>query len=66
MLRTRGYEWVGEPWTLVLSADMALMPGLVLAGDLAYFDNDLDPEEAEDFTGDDSGWVWVSRLEFEF
>jgi predicted porin len=66
VLRTRGYEGVGEPWNLVLSADMALLPGLVLAGDLAYFDNDLDPEEAEDFTGDDSGWVWVTRLEVEF
>lgn len=66
VLRTRGYEGVGEPWNLVLSADAALLPGLVLAGDVAYFDNDLDGRDVEDFTGDDSGWVWVTRLELEF
>lgn len=65
VLQTKNYEGVGEPWNLVFSADAELMPGLVLAGDLAYFDNDLDAD-AEEPTGGDSGWVWVTRLEVAF
>ena len=42
VLGTSGYDGVGEPWNLVLSADLELAPGLLLAGDVAYFDNDLD------------------------
>jgi hypothetical protein len=41
------------------------MPGMVLAGDVAWFDNDLDAE-AREATGDDRGWVWVTRLELAF
>lgn len=65
VLRTEGYEGVGEPWNLVLSADKDLMPGLVLAGDLAWFDNDLD-REAREATDGDSGLAWVTRLELAF
>lgn len=65
VLRTAGYPDLGEPWNLVLSADTELLPGVVLAGDVARFDNDLDPD-AEMPTGNDRGWVWVARLEVEF
>lgn len=65
VLRTENYPGVGEPWNLVLSADTELLPGLVLAGDVAYFDNDLD-SEAQEPLGGDSGWVWVTRLEVAF
>lgn len=65
VLRTRGYDGVGEPWNLVVSADLELMPGLLLAGDVAYLDNDLDVETREP-TGGDDGVVWVTRLELAF
>lgn len=65
VLRTHNYPGVGEPWNLVFSADTELLPGVVLAGDVAYFDNDLDPE-ARELTGGDSGWVWVTRLDVAF
>lgn len=65
VLRARGYEGVGRPWNLVLSADTDLLPGLALEGDLAYVANDLD-REAREPTGGDRGWVWVTRLELTF
>ena len=65
VLNTSGYAGVGEPWNLVLSADLEIVPGLTLAGDLAYFDNDLD-RTAKDVTGGDRGWVWVAKLEVAF
>ena len=65
VLRTQGYEGVGEPWNLVLSASLDLAEGLTLAGDVAYFDNDLVPE-AHELTGGDDGLVWVTRLEVAF
>jgi hypothetical protein len=65
VLDTDGYPGVGEPWNLVFSADAELLPGLVLAGDVAYFDNDLD-REGRDAAGGDRGWVWVTRLELAF
>ena len=55
----------GDRVNLVLSADLDLVPGLMLAGDLAYFDNDLD-RAAKDVTGGDRGWVWVAKLEVAF
>ena len=33
---------LNEPQNLVVSADIGLMPGLVLAGDVGWFDNDAD------------------------
>ena len=36
-----------------------------VAGDIAYFDNDLDREAREPSGGDD-GMVWVTRLELAF
>ena len=65
VLWTKGYEGVGEPWNLALSADLDLAEGLVLMGDVAWFDNDLDGD-ARAFTGDDRGLVWVARLEIAF
>jgi outer membrane protein OmpU len=54
-----------EPYNIVASADFALMPGLVLAGDVGYFDNDVD--DADDFgVDDDNGWVYVVRLGLAF
>ena len=65
VVSTSGYAGIGEPWNLVLSADLELAPGLLLAGDVAYFDNDLD-RAAKDATGGDRGWVWVAKLEVSF
>jgi hypothetical protein len=48
---------------LVFSADIGLMPGLVLAGDVGYFDNDVD---AGPNKNDDDGWQAVSRLRLAF
>jgi hypothetical protein len=53
---------VDKPSNLVISADIALVPGLVLAGDLGLFDNDA--------TGDadtgDTGWQAIGRLGLAF
>ncbi len=65
VLDTDNYAGVGKPWNIVLSADMELMPGLVLAGDAAWFTNDFD-EETRTATGGDSGLVWVTRFEVVF
>ena len=47
-------------YNLVLSADIALAPGLVLAGDVSKFDND----GTGDISGD--GWAAVGRLAVAF
>jgi hypothetical protein len=65
VLETRGYEGVGEPWNLVLSATLDIAEGLTLAGDVAYFDNDLE-RGAREPTGGDSGLVWVTQLAVSF
>lgn len=65
VISTSGYAGVGEPWNLVLSADLEIVPGLILAGDVGYFDNDLDPW-TKDATGGDRGWLWVAKLEVVF
>jgi outer membrane protein OmpU len=65
VLRTANYPGVGEPWSVAFSADTELLPGITLAGDVAYFENDLDPA-AEEPTGGDNGWIWVTRLEVAF
>jgi predicted porin len=54
---------VDEPKNIVASADIALMPGLVLAGDVGYFDNDVTAGPSED---DDDGWQAVTRLRLAF
>ena len=53
-----------EPYTLVASADYGIAPGLVLQGDIAYFDSDVkgDPANADD----DKGWFAVTALALEF
>jgi hypothetical protein len=52
-----------ESQNLVFSADTALMPGLVLAGDFSLFDNNRD----DDIEGvDDDGYVWVVRVGLAF
>jgi outer membrane protein OmpU len=65
VLDTDGYDGVGRPWNLALSADGEPLEGVILAGDLVYFDNDLD-RDARRETGGDSGWVWLARLEVVF
>ena len=65
VLDTAGQPGVGTPWNLVMSADVVLAPGLMLAGDLAYFDNDLERTVRDD-VGGDRGWVWVAKLELAF
>jgi hypothetical protein len=59
---TNGVE-IGDAYNLVVSADVGLMPGLVLAGDVGFFDND-----AEDTPNglDDSGYQAVARLGLNF
>lgn len=52
---------LGAPHVVVVSADYGLMPGLVLQGDLARFDNDSKGEE-----GDGRGWLGVLALAVEF
>jgi hypothetical protein len=47
-------------YNAVLSADIALAPGLVLAGDVSKFDND----GTGDISGD--GWAAVGRLAVAF
>jgi hypothetical protein len=47
---------------LVVSADYAIAPGLVLAGDVSWFDNDTDVDTG---TGD-TGWAAVGRLAVAF
>jgi hypothetical protein len=55
---------VDEPANLVFSADVGLMPGLVLAGDIGYFDNDA----SGDLPGslEDDGYQAVARLGLAF
>jgi outer membrane protein OmpU len=52
-----------EPFNLVFSADYALLPGLLLVGDVGAFDNDgTDP----DYPGGDKGWQAVVALDLVF
>lgn len=54
---------VEDPQNLVLSADIGLMPGMVLAGDVGWFDNDVKSGPAK---GDDDGVQVVGRLGVNF
>jgi predicted porin len=49
-----------KPSNLVVSADIALMPGVVLAGDVGFFNNDV--RSGTDFGTGDDGWQTVGRL----
>ena len=53
---------VDKASNLVVSADYALAPGLVLAGDVGFFDNDAAGGAA---TGD-KGWQAVGRVGLAF
>ena len=55
---------IGEPQNLVVSADVGLMPGLVLAGDIGYFDNDAEGNLPGSL--DDDGYQAVARLGLAF
>jgi hypothetical protein len=55
---------LGEPWTVILSANVGLMPGLVLAADFGYFDNDVEGEVVN--ADDDNGWQGVTPLGLAF
>lgn len=61
---------VSDPYNIVVSADIGLMPGLVLAGDVGFFNNDANYNPAADPTGngdvDDSGVQAVARLGLSF
>lgn len=65
VLHAKAFTDVGEPWNVALSADYGLFEGVVLAADLAYFDNDLD-RAAREPVGGDSGLAWITRLEVAF
>ena len=53
-----------EAYNVVFSADYALAPGLVLAGDVSMFDNDQVDEDATG-TGD-TGWTAVGSFRLSF
>jgi outer membrane protein OmpU len=53
-----------EPYNIVGGADFALMPGLVLGGEVAYFNNDID--DGALLTGDDDGYVYLGTLRLAF
>jgi hypothetical protein len=55
---------IDEPMNLVVSADLGLMPGLVLAGDVGYFDNDASGSLPGSL--DDDGYQAVARLGLAF
>jgi hypothetical protein len=55
-----------SPSNLVFSADVGLMPGLVLAGDVGFFDNDLDGDTEDALGVDSDGWQAVVRLGLAF
>jgi len=54
-----------EPSNLVVSADVGLMPGLVLAGDVGFFDNDVNGT-VPGTNVDDNGWQAVVRIGLDF
>jgi outer membrane protein OmpU len=57
-------QGVGDSaYNVVFSADYALAPGLVLAGDVAVFDNDA---VGDDQTTGDTGWTAVGRFAVAF
>ena len=58
----RNVVGVDKASNLVVSADIALAPGLVLAGDVGFFDNDA---EGGAPTGD-AGWQAVGRVGLAF
>jgi predicted porin len=64
MLDTSDFYAGEEPSNLVFSADYALMPGLVLAGDVGVFDNDV--RSGLDTGTGDKGWQAVGRLGLAF
>ena len=53
-----------KPRNIVVSADVGLMPGLVLAGDVGFFDNDVDGNPPGNL--DDNGYQAVARLGLNF
>jgi hypothetical protein len=55
---------IGDAYNLVVSADVGLMPGLVLAGDVGFFDNDTDGDLPAGL--DDNGYQAVVRLGLNF
>ena len=52
----------GDVSNLVVSADLAVMPGVVLAGDVGFFDNDLSNNDEDALGVDSDGWQAVLRL----
>jgi len=54
-----------QPRNLVFSADVGLMPGLVLAGDIGIFDNDVNGH-VPGTNLDDNGWQGVLRIGLDF
>ena len=58
-----GATGIGDKaYNLVFSADYALAPGLVLAGDVSSFDNDT----TDDFGTGDKGWTAVGSVRLAF
>jgi len=52
-----------EPYNIIGGADFALMPGLVLGGEVLYFDNDRQ-DNADGL--EDDGWVYLGTLRLAF
>lgn len=63
VLDSSGYA-ADKPSIWVAGADVGLMPGLVLGGEVSYVDNDLSGSDQN--AGDDKGWAWLANLRLAF
>ena len=61
-LTVNGNE-LDQPYLVILSGTVPLMPGLTLDGDVGYFDNDV---KDGDGPSGDHGWQAIGRLGLEF
>jgi hypothetical protein len=60
---TVGGNELDQPYLVILSGTVPLMPGLTLDGDVGYFDNDV---EDGDGPSGDHGWQAIGRLGLAF
>lgn len=63
VLDSSGYA-ADKPSIWVAGADVGLMPGLVLGGEVSYVDNDLSSSDQN--AGDDKGWAYLANLRLAF
>jgi hypothetical protein len=56
----------GQPWNLVLGAEVTVLPGLVTSMELAWFDDSRIDDDADHFSQDDAGILGLARLGLSF